>query len=1168
MKRGVAARRDAVHVRHKMPDDSPPIQPTPRRRRWKRWTLLGLLVGGAVLLDGPGWRWIADRAAMHFLPKFGLTGGAKFSGRLSSGDIQIDGLELKGEGAIQSVDLGHLRIHYQPSRVVKGEVESITVTGLHAKLDLDRPWPEGGSKPKASSPPKPLAEILRTLREKLLPIGTDISDLQVTITKSGTPFFTLSSLDLQHPGGGEDFRLKLGEMTFPNAQKLPAQETSLKWGANDLSLEKLALAPGLSVAGVKAELLKGDDVSYAAKLNVNAAKFEVTGTMDTAQARLVEGSLVASETAAMFGQKIPAEAVLETLELKATDLKGGANTLNATVTAGLRGITYEDWTVDALKLTAELKGEAAKLDVDAMALGSPMKLSSRTSLSRSKNFEPQQTDATFSIPKAAEVITALRSRIKELKEPKDVPDSSFNLKATVAFDKGKPARVSSEIQLLPDRPAQVSPIDLTAVWTPDGKVEAGFAVDGARIDAKAEIGEVKHYSGRASFTAFTPDRLSGWLEAFAVSLPREMTLDGTWQGEGGFGPKDHSGKLALTKFDWKQARGGPAQVSGAIDYAWPKKVAIDGITATQGTQKIACDALLENQLLVLKNLRWNDGNDVLLEGTASVPVTEQLGDVKALLKQTRPLAIDIESRELALSRLHPFLAETVRFPDQARGKLALHISGTPAAPQIMGELSGRDLGVQSQKDLPKADLDLKFRTENEQFFLEGALITPGYPAANLAAKLPFKPGVWAEHPELLTDEKLEASVRVPNLELARFASLAPTLKTLAGSLKAGVTVGGTIGKPEPLGVIELKNGAVTLNSDSIPPIEKISLKASASEKAVELQSLALTMSSGTLDGRGKLTLTADHKPGDLDFTLSGRALPLKRDDSMIVRSNLDLTLRGPWTTATLGGKIGIVDSLFYRDIELLPIGVPFNQPSAPQLPSVDVAKTDSAASALPEPFQNWVLAVKVKTDNPFLIRGNLATGVVLLDVDLGGTFGKPAPRGKAILHDVSAKLPFSTLEIADGEVVFRPEAPFDPALNIRGRSVVRPYEVNLFIYGSVSDPKVLTTSNPPLPETEIMTLIATGTTTKGIEDPQAALSRAAQLLVEELRRGRVRYGKRLQPVLKLLDKVDFQIGQENPYSGQKMNAANINLDDNWLLSAGMGEAGNSRAMLMYLIRFR
>ena len=1152
-----------------MPEPTTNPEPNARRkrRRWKRWALLGLLLGGLVVLDGPGWRWIADRAAMHFLPKFGLTGGAKFSGRLSSGDLQIDGLELKGEGAIQSVALGQLRIHYKPSRVVKGEVESVTVNGLHAVLDLDKPWPDTGSKPKDPEPPKTLAETLRTLREKLLPIATEVSDLRVTLMKSGAPFFALSSLDLQHRSGDDDFRLRLGEMNFPNAQKLSAQETVLTWGATDLALQKLDLSPGLSIADVKAELLPADDVSYSTKLNVNAAKFEVAGTMDTAQVRLVEGSLVASETAAMFGQKIPAEAILETLEVKATDLKGGANTLNATVTAGLRGITYEDWSVDAVRLSGELKGNDAQLDVDAMALGSPMKITSHTTLNRVKNFEPQQVNATFSVPKAADVLTALRSRIKDLKDPKDVPGSSLNAKTTVDFVNGKPSRVLSNMLLQPETPAQVSQLDLTAIWTPDGKVEAGLSIDGAKVSATVET-EAKHYAGRADFANFTPDRLSGWLKAFAVVVPGEMTLDGTWQGQGGFGPKDHSGKLALTKFDWKQARGGPAQITGAIDYDWPKRVAIDGLTATQGTQKIACDALLENQLLVLKNLRWNDGDDVLLEGTASVPVTEQPGDVKALLKQTRPLAIDIESRELALSRLHPFLAENVRFPDKARGKLILHISGTPSAPQISGELTGRDLGVQSQSNLPKADLNLKFHTEDEQFLVEGALITPGYPAANLAAKLPFKPGVWAEHPEVLTDEKLDVSVRVPNLELARFASLVPTLKTLGGSLKADVTVGGTIGKPEPLGVIELKNGSVTLNNDSVPPIEKISLKANATEKAIELQSLALTMSSGTLDGRGKLTLTDDHKPGDLDFTLRGRALPLKRDDSMIVRSNLDLTLRGPWATATLGGKVGIVDSLFYRDIELLPIGVPFNQPSAPQLPSVDAAKTDAAASALPDPFQNWTLAVKVKTDNAFLIRGNLATGFVTADVDLGGTLGKPTTRGKAVLHNVAAKLPFSTLTIDEGEINFRPEAPFDPALNIRGRSVVRPYEVNLFIYGSVSDPKVLTTSNPPLPETEIMTLVATGTTTKGIEDPQAALSRAAQLLVEELRRGRIRYAKRLQPVLKLLDKVDFQIGQENPYSGQKFNSANINLDDNWILSAGVGEAGNSRAMLMYLIRFR
>jgi len=353
----------------------------------------------------------------------------------------------------------------------------------------------------------------------------------------------------------------------------------------------------------------------------------------------------------------------------------------------------------------------------------------------------------------------------------------------------------------------------------------------------------------------------------------------------------------------------------------------------------------------------------------------------------------------------------------------------------------------------------------------------------------------------------------------------------------------------------------------VPTLQGIGLKATANPTGVMLERLALQMDGGTFDGHGKLTL-ANGKPDNVDLSFRGRALPLKRDESMIVRADTDLSVRGPWATATVSGSVAIIDSLFYRDIELLPIGVPFNQPSPPSLPPIDTAKKDAAAEAIPEPFRNWALSVKAKTANAFLIRGNLATGEAILDVDVTGTLGKPAPRGKAILRDVSAKLPFSTLIVDEGTVDFRPETPFDPTLNIRGRSTIRPYEVNVYVYGAVSDPKVLTTSNPPLPESEVMTLLATGTTTSGIADPQAATTRGAQLLLEELRRGRIRSARRLQPLLKILDRVDFQIGEENRYSGQKFNSATINLDDNWLISAGMGEQGNSRVTLMYLLRFR
>jgi hypothetical protein len=289
---------------------------------------------------------------------------------------------------------------------------------------------------------------------------------------------------------------------------------------------------------------------------------------------------------------------------------------------------------------------------------------------------------------------------------------------------------------------------------------------------------------------------------------------------------------------------------------------------------------------------------------------------------------------------------------------------------------------------------------------------------------------------------------------------------------------------------------------------------------------------------------------------------------MIVRLNTDISIRGPWESATVGGKIGIIDSLFYKDIEILPIGVPFNQPSEPSLPSVDTPAPTEPTAAVPAPFRDWALDLKIATESPFLIRGNLATGQVFVKLDIGGTVAKPRPDGEATIWKTEAKLPFSSLNIQKGTVKFRPDNPFDPVLNIRGESTIRPYEVKVYIYGPVSNPKILPTSNPPLPETEIMTLVATGTTTSGFEDPEAATARAAQLLIEEIRNGRVKYVRGLGPLLKIIEKVDFQVGEKDPYSSTKYNSATINLDDNWLVRAGISDEGNTRTTLIYLFRFR
>lgn len=184
-----------------------------------------------------------------------------------------------------------------------------------------------------------------------------------------------------------------------------------------------------------------------------------------------------------------------------------------------------------------------------------------------------------------------------------------------------------------------------------------------------------------------------------------------------------------------------------------------------------------------------------------------------------------------------------------------------------------------------------------------------------------------------------------------------------------------------------------------------------------------------------------------------------------------------------------------------------------------------------------------------------------------GPLGSPQPDGTIRLTGFEASLPFTTLKVPLATLRFDAAHGWDPSVELRGSAEPRPYRVALYAYGRASDPQLVLTSSPPLPESEIMTLLATGTTTTGLENPQAASSRAMQLFAEEIRRGRFVAGKRLRPLLGLADRLDFAIAEEDPYSSESFSTATLAVTDQWFLSAGMGEEGDSRVFAIWRISF-
>src|SRR5207247_2350114 len=82
-------------------------------------------------------------------------------------------------------------------------------------------------------------------------------------------------------------------------------------------------------------------------------------------------------------------------------------------------------------------------------------------------------------------------------------------------------------------------------------------------------------------------------------------------------------------------------------------------------------------------------------------------------------------------------------------------------------------------------------------------------------------------------------------------------------------------------------------------------------------------------------------------------------------------------------------------------------------------------------------------------------------------------QGVVQLQKVEATLPFSRLEVSRGFLTFTPEDSMNPRIDLQGTSVIRDYTVRVYVYGTLLSPDAIFTSEPPLAQEEIISLIAT-----------------------------------------------------------------------------------------------
>ncbi|MFT4176146.1 MAG: translocation/assembly module TamB domain-containing protein [Luteolibacter sp.] len=1155
-----------------MPDSetSPPPEPQlpPKRRKWRRWLVGGavFLVAGLIWLNGPGVRWLAPGVTRHFLEKSGLRGDFKLSGSLTGG-ISLHDLKIEGDAGLASLTIDRIEPEYRFGELRKGELRGLTIRGVHADVRLGV---EKEEKPEEEKPPLDLKALVRTLRDaqaKVRPLRLDVSEVSVTATQEEKPVFSLAPSKLTHAAGTDLLELSLGEITDARGKIWPAQTSRIVWTQDALKVDRLDPLPMLSIRELALQTPGNGEPSLATELRIDEGIFQLDSTegFGAAQLELKEGRVRLDEVLRSFIE-LPVKGNLTSLSLHLDGVLPEPKAATGSLRLLAEDAVYQDWTARELGLGAMLEDARASVALRAITQGTPVSLDAEAPVARDgEAFQLGETQGTFRIHEVRAALRELATRFPAIDPEAPAPESSLDGQFQLAFDNNRPQSATAAVTLQPKDETVATPVRVEATWKPGAPLDFSGRLDGLELSGSFTT-EDSSYRGVLDLKGFTSRRIEPWLGIVRVKPAGTGELSGHWEGKGNLKENTHDGQLDLANAAWRPEAGEALSANGGLDYRWPGSFETRELLLKTANQTISLDVALKEGLLQLSRLLWKDGETEIASGTASLPVPEDFADWReTLASDPRPLQVKIHSRVLSLSLLKSWAPALATLDPRSTAQVEIDVAGTYALPEVATRIEVRDLRTPDRPQLPPADLKIQINGKNNALRVDGEITAPDFPAATVTAGMPFSPAEWARNPEAIKAQPITARLDLPRLDLSRFASLAPSLESLGGTLTGNVTVMGTVGKPEPKGELNLVNGGVSFKKESVPAIRAISAAVEMNLQQVRLRSLSATIAGGNVRGEGTLAL-ADGKLGNVDFRLRGDHVPVLRNDSLIIRAMADLRLQGPWERAALTGSVATVDSVFFKDIEILPIGTPFTAPSAAALPKTDAPK--NVGSSVPEPFRDWTLNVDLSTRGPFLVRGNLATGEATGNIRVRGTIGNPAPDGAVHIRDVRATLPFSTLNVRRGTLRFTPQSGFDPILEVRGVAEPRPYRVDVYVYGKLSDPQLVLTSNPPLPENEIMTLLATGTTTSGLEDPQAASSRAMQLFAEELRRGRFGVGRQLRPLLGLLDRVDFSLSEKDPYSNDRYSTATISLTNRWYVSAGMGADGGSRVLGIWRFSFR
>ncbi len=302
------------------------------------------------------------------------------------------------------------------------------------------------------------------------------------------------------------------------------------------------------------------------------------------------------------------------------------------------------------------------------------------------------------------------------------------------------------------------------------------------------------------------------------------------------------------------------------------------------------------------------------------------------------------------------------------------------------------------------------------------------------------------------------------VNMALLQTVNPNL-TARGMVTMNLTAGGTFSQPSLQGRLELKDGSISHNEfpSGLSELNGVLL---FDQNRLSIESMSGKTGGGlvTLAGSG----TYNNGVFNMDFSAKALGVRLRYPPGVSSTADANLRLTGSTNSAVVSGDVLVTK------LSVTP-GFDFGA-------YLERAKLASGAPTRSDTLANRVkLDVHVRTTPELQMQTAVARLSGTADLQVRGTVDRPAVLGRAEILEGEIVFNGTRYRVERGEVTFSNPAKTEPLVDLRLATRVRDYDITVGINGDASKPNGLTAkwqSEPPLPEADVIALLALGRTTE------------------------------------------------------------------------------------------